>query len=380
MTRGPVAIVGAAESERIGIVPDMSALELNADASARAIKDAGLDRSDIDGVASTGPFATELAYSLGLTPRWIDNTSVGGCSYFLHLRHAAAAIASGLATTVLISHGESGRSQVGSDPLVFPPSSPMGQFEIPYGVAGFASTFTITGLRFMKERDVNHEQLAAVPVAQRRWAAANPRAFARDPLTVDDVLRSPLIAYPFHRLECCLVTDGGGALVVTSAERAADLRQPPVYVLGTGEAMEHTIVSQMADFTSSAAFRRSGGMAFAEAQLRPSDIDHLMIYDAFAHVPLYGLEDLGFVGRGEAGAFVADGHTSPGGSLPMNTNGGGLSYTHTGQYGMFALQESVRQVRGEAAAQVPGVEVSFAQGVGGAFQYAGSAVLARRLS
>jgi acetyl-CoA acetyltransferase len=374
---GEVAIVGAAETDRLGVVPELSALGLNIEASVRAIKDAGLTADDIDGVASTGAFAAEISHTLGLRPRWIDTTSVGGCSYFLHLRHAAAAIEAGMATAILISHGESGRSRVGTEPPRFPASGSLGQFETPYGVAGFATMFTVPALRFMKECDVSHEQLAMVAVAQRKWAAQNPKAYARDPVTVDDVLNSRLIAYPFHILECCLVTDGGGAIVVTSAERAADLPGKPVYVLGTGESTEHTIVSQMADFTSSRAFRDSGGMAFAEAGLTPADIDHLMVYDAFAHVPLYGLQDLGFVARGEAGAFVAEGHTSPGGKLPMNTNGGGLSYTHTGMYGMFAIQESIRQVRGVAPAQVPGAEVSFAQGVGGMFQNAGSAIFAR---
>lgn len=378
MKPGEVAIVGAAETERLGVVPDMSALQLNIDASVRAITDAGLTVNDIDGVASTGSFATEIAHSLGIRTKWVDTTSVGGCSYFLHLRHAAAAIVSGMATAVLISHGESGRSRVGMPQLVFPPSSSLGQFEIPYGVAGFATMFTVPVLRFMKEKGITHEQLASVAVAQRKWAAQNPRAMMRDAITVDDVLASKMIAYPFHVLECCLVTDGGGAIVVTSAERAADLDARPVFILGSGESSENTIVSQMADFTSSRAFRDSSSMAFAEAGLTPSDIDHLMVYDAFAHVPLYGLEDLGFVEPGESGAFVAEGHTSPGGALPMNTNGGGLSYTHTGMYGMFALQESIRQVRGEAAAQVPGVETSFAQGVGGMFQSAGSFVFANR--
>lgn len=378
MKPGEVAVVGAAESGRLGTVPDMSTLQLNLDASVRAITDAGLTVDDIDGVASTGFFATEIAHSLGIRTKWVDTTSVGGCSYFLHLRHAAAAIASGMATAVLISHGESGRSRVGMEPLAFPPSGSLGQFEIPYGVAGFATMFTIPALRFMKDKGVTHEQLASVAVAQRKWAARNPRAMKRDLITVEDVLASKMIAYPFHVLECCLVTDGGGAIVVTSAERAADLDTKPAYVLGTGESSEHTIVSQMADFTSSRAFRDSSSMAFAEAGLGTGDIDHLMVYDAFAHVPLYGLEDLGFVKPGESGAFVADGHTSPGGTLPMNTNGGGLSYTHTGMYGMFALQESIRQLRGEAAAQVPGIETSFAQGVGGMFQNAGSIIFANR--
>ena len=229
----------------------------------------------------------------------------------------------------------------------------------------------------MKETGLTHEQLASVAVAQRRWSSQVPRAKFRELISIDDVLSSPLIAYPMHLLECCVVTDGGGALVLTSAERARALPgpKPPVFVLGTGEASETPMVSMMEDFTTSKAFRLSSARAFTEARLGPADVDHLMVYDAFAHLPIYGLEDLGFVGRGEAGAFVADGNTSPGGRLPMNTNGGGLSYTHTGMYGMFLLQESVRQLRGEAAAQVPGVEVSLAQGVGGMFMAAGTAVL-----
>ncbi len=192
-----------------------------------------------------------------------------------------------------------------------------------------------------------------------------------DPITVDDVLASRLIAYPFHLLECCLVTHGGGALVITSADRAGDFPKPAVYVLGTGESAEAPMISQMADFTESRAFRLAGQAAFAEAGIGVGDVGHLMIYDAFAHVPIYGLEALGFVGKGEAGAFIADGNTEPGGRLPLNTNGGGLSYTHTGMYGMFAITEAVRQVRGEAAAQVEAPDISVVLGNGGAFATAG---------
>jgi acetyl-CoA acetyltransferase len=233
----------------------------------------------------------------------------------------------------------------------------------------------------MKETGLTHERLATVPVVQREWAARNPRAMMRDPITVDDVLASRVIAWPFHLLECCLVTDGGGALVVTSAARARDmnLRAAPVFVLGSGESIETPLVSQMADVTTSAAFRVSGAEAFAAAGVGVDDVDHLMAYDAFAHLPIYALEDLGFVGRGEAGGFIADGNTRPGGRLPVNTNGGGLSYTHTGMYGMFAIQESVRQLRGEAAAQVEGVEISVAHGVGGMFRAAGTLILSNRL-
>jgi acetyl-CoA acetyltransferase len=254
--------------------------------------------------------------------------------------------------------------------------SPWGLYEVPYGVAGLYSMFTVPFLRFMHTYGVTHEQLASVAVNQRKWAEKNERAYARDPLTVEDVVNSPFIAYPFHRSECCLITDGGGSIIVTSAERAAELPRPPVYLLGSGEAAESPIVSQMADFTSARAFRASSALAFDQAGLTTRDIDHLMVYDAFAHLPIYGLEDLGFVGRGEGAAFIADGNTLPGGSLPMNTNGGGLSYTHTGMYGMFAMQEAIRQLRGEAAAQVPDVHISFVQGVGGMFMAAASLIFA----
>jgi acetyl-CoA acetyltransferase len=187
-----------------------------------------------------------------------------------------------------------------------------------------------------------------------------------------------MVAYPFHLLECCLVTDGGGALVVTSADRAAGFPQPPVHILGTGERSETPMISQLADFTESQAFRLAGRDAFAEAGIGTSDVDHLMIYDAFAHVPIYGLEALGFVKKGEAGAFIADGNTEPGGSLPLNTNGGGLSYTHTGMYGMFAIQEGVRQIRGEAAAQIGDPNISVVLGNGGMFATAGVLVLGRQ--
>jgi acetyl-CoA acetyltransferase len=241
--------------------------------------------------------------------------------------------------------------------------------------------FTLPALRYMKEVGVTHEQLAGVAVAQRVWASRNPRAAMRDLITVEDVLASRMVAYPFHLLECCLMTDGGGALVVTSGDRAAEMTlvKPPIYLLGAGEACEAPIVSMMGDFTTSQAIRRSSRAALHEGGITHADVNHLMIYDAFAHVPLYGLEDMGFVARGEAAPFISDGNTMPGGRLPLNTNGGGLSYTHTGMYGMFAIQEAVRQLRGEAAAQVAGVEVSVVQAVGGMFTAGATLVLSNRL-
>ena len=374
-----VIIAGAAETNALGKLPDHSTLQLHLEAAVNAVADAGLRMSDIDGIATVNqPGPVQVAHALGITPSWLDGTAIGGTSFLLHVRHAAAAIRAGYARTVLITHGESGRSRVGAAPWPRGGSSMPGQFEAPYGTTGPTSTFTIPALRYMKEYGLTHEQLAYVAVAQRKWASRNPRAMFRDLITVEDVFASRVVAWPFHLLECCLVTDGGGALIVTSAERAAEFPKPPVHVLGTGESSETPMISQMADFTESRAFRLAGQAAFAEAGISPADVRHLMIYDAFAHVPIYGLEALGFVAKGEAGAFISDGNTEPGGRLPLNTNGGGLSYTHTGMYGMFAIQEGVRQIRGEAPAQVPDAEISVILGNGGMFATSGVLVLGRQ--
>jgi acetyl-CoA acetyltransferase len=375
MKRKSVAVVGAAETTRMGKIPDVSVIGLHADAALNALADCGLKPSDIDGVATAGLSPTDVAHYLGITPTWADGTQVGGCSFMLHVRHAAAAINEGLCSTVLITHGESGRSRVGGGGRFGAGGSSLaGQFEAPYGSAGPPTMFTIPVLRYLKTYGLTEEDLAWVSVIQREWAAKNPRASFKDPITVDDVLNSPMIAWPFRMLMCCLVTDGGGALVLTSAERAKDFPKKPVYVLGTGESVETPMVSQMEDFTSSKAFRVSGKKAFEEAGIRHADVDHLMIYDAFAHLPLYGLEDLGFCKPGEAAAFIRERNTAPGGRLPLNTNGGGLSYMHSGMYGMYALQESVRQMRGVAPAQVPGAKISIAHGVGGMFAASGTIV------
>ncbi|MEV0153756.1 thiolase [Micromonospora sp. NPDC050686] len=375
--RGAIAIVGAAESTDLGRIPDKSALQLHVDAALNALADAGLKPSDVDGVASAGELPNDVADYLGIVPDYLDATNVGGCSYMLHVRHAMAAISAGLCQTVLVTHGESGRSRVGMQPWAPAAQSMMGQLEVPYGPVGAPSLFPIGVRRYMAEYGMTEEQFAMVPVVQREWAARNPRAKLQAPITVDDVLASPVIADPVHLLHCCLVTDGGGALVLTSAQRARELhpRLPAVYVLGAGESSESSVVSGLRSLTSSRAIERGGRAAMRQAGIGHADVDHLMIYDAFAHVPLYGLEDLGFVGRGEAPAFVADRNTAPGGRLPLNTNGGGLAYTHTGMYGMFAIQESVRQVRGTAAAQVDGVDVSVCTGVGGMFMTSGTLVL-----
>jgi len=372
-----VAVVGAAETTELGKIPHLSQQQLHADAALNAMADAGLTAKDIDGIATAGERPTDLAYYLGITPTWVDGTSVGGCSFMLHVRHAVAAIASGQCTTVLITHGESGRSGVGRGGFPRAPASLAGQFEMPFGPTGPPTMFTLPVLRYMKDYGMTHEQLAMVAVVQREWASMNPRASFQNEISVDDVLNSKMIAYPFHLLECCLVTDGGGALILTKADRAADFPKPPVHILGTGESVETPIVSQMEDLTSSRAFKVAGACAMRDAGITHADVDHLMVYDAFAHLPIYGLEDLGFCKKGEAADFIWEQNTAPGGSLPMNTNGGGLSYMHSGMYGMYALQESVRQIRGTAPAQVVDANVSLCLGVGGMFGASGCIVFGK---
>ena len=374
MKRNSIAVVGAAETTELGVIPDLSTIGLHADAALNAMADAGLTPKDIDGVAAAGESPTATAAYLGITPTWVDGTNVGGCSFMLHVRHAAAAIESGLCTTVLITHGESGRSRIGAPRYAASPSSLAGQFETPYGVAGPPSMFTIPVLRYMKKNGATEADLAQVAVIQREWAAKNPRASRKEPITIDDVLNSTMIAWPFRKLMCCLVTDGGGALILTSADRARDFPTKPVYIMGTGESVEAPMISMMEDFTTSKAFRVSGKLAFESAGISHDDVDHLMIYDAFAHLPLYGLEDLGFCKPGEAKDFIRERNTAPGGKLPLNTNGGGLSYMHSGMYGMYALQESVRQMRGIAPAQTPGAKISVCHGVGGMFSAAGTII------
>ena len=369
------AIVGAAETEELGVIPDKSATQLHADAAIRAMEDAGIKNTDVDAVLTAGS-PTQIAEYLGIHPTYVDGTSIGGCSFMLHVAHAAAALVTKRCNVALITHGQSGRSRVGEGGRFGGgASSPSGQFEDPYGTWGAPSRFTLPFVRHMQEYGTTEEQLASVAVAQRRWAEKNPRAMMRDPIDIQDVLDSRTICWPFHLLECCLVTDGGGALIMVAAERANDFPKKPVYVAGMGESVEMTMISQMHDFTSSRAFVTSGREAFKMAEISHSDVDHIMIYDAFAHLPIFAMEDLGFMKKGEAAPWFAEMKSAPGGELPVNTNGGGLSYTHTGMYGMFAIQESVRQLRGEAAAQVDGVNVSVAHGVGGMFFAAGTLIL-----
>ncbi len=373
--RHKVAIVGASETNEIGKLPNSSMLQLHAEAAFNALDDCGLTLDDVDGLATAGPSVAQVSEYLGIIPRWADGTSAGGGSFLLHVGHAVAAIANGYADVVLITHGESGRSRVGVGGFGSGASTPGGQFEAPYGPAGPPTTFSIPIAAHMAKYGTTEEQLASVSVATRRWAEQNSRAMMRDPITVEDVLASRMIAWPLHLLNCCLVTDGGGALVLVSEERAKDFPKKPVYVLGRGESVAHTNVSQMRDFTEWTGAHVSGKDAFEMAGVSRSDIDHAMFYDAFSHTPMYALEGLGFVGPGESGPFFEEMRTAPGGEFPLNTNGGGLSYTHTGMYGMFAIQESVRQLRGEADAQVDGVEVGIVHAPGGMFSLTSTLIL-----
>jgi acetyl-CoA acetyltransferase len=380
------AIVGAAETDRIGRLPHLSRLGLHAEAARNALADAGLALSDVDGLFSAPAGPNELSEYLGLTPRHVDGTSVGGCSYMIFVRHAVAAIAAGYCDVALIVHGESGRSGLDM-PGLDGPASPGGQFELPFGTRGAPTTYALPVLRHFHDYGTTKRQMSHVPAATREWALLNPRAMMHDkgPVTPEDVEASPMVCYPFNLLDCCLVADGGGALVVTSAARAADLRRKPIHILGTGEATAHRQIAMMRDFTTSDATVLSGRAAFAEAGLAPGDIDHLMLYDAFSFTPMLFLEDLGFVPKGESGPFLAATErragrtiypTGPGGALPMNTNGGGLSYCHSGRYGMYALIEAVSQLRGTAGArQVQGIETSLVHGPGRQFAAAGTVIL-----
>jgi acetyl-CoA acetyltransferase len=378
--KGKAAIVGVAESDQIGKVPDKPALMLHAEAARSALAEAGLTKQDVDGLFTAGVSTLELGEYLGIEPHFTDSTSVGGSSFVIHLAHAAGAITTGRCTVALITHGESGRSRVGMPPRASSPQSLSGQFEAPYGLPLPVGAYAMACTRHMHEYGTTKEQLAEIAVATRKWAMLNPKALMRDPITIDDVLNSRPIAYPFNLLDCCLVTDAGGAAVVTSLERARDCRQTPVVILGVGEGHDHAMISQMPSLTSFAA-RHSGRDAFTMAGVTHTDLDLALIYDSFTYTVLLSLEELGFCGKGEGGAFVSGQRTAPGGDFPMNTNGGGLSYTHPGMYGMFAIIETARQLRGDyrdqGIRQVPDAELALVHGTGGVLSSAGTAILGR---
>lgn len=354
-----IAIAGAAESELGEVGPGVRPADLMVQAARRALADAGLAPAEVDGVfAATSqlPMAPlSLAEELGLRGvRYTDGTQLGGSSPLAHLDHARAAIGAGLCEVALVAYGSTQRSAGrGSIP------TEISDWEAPYRPMLPVAAYALAAARHMHEFGTSREQLAEVAVSARAWARepGNERAWSRGPLSVADVLASPLVCDPLSVRDCCLVTDGGGALVVVSAARARTLRPPPVHVLGVATAHSHRHISAMPDLVRTAA-AQSGARAFAEAGLAPADVEAAELYDAFTITPILFLEDLGFCEKGEGGAFVAGGRIAPGGALPVNTNGGGLSYGHPGMYGLTLLVEAVRQVRG-------GRDVVLAHGNGG---------------
>jgi acetyl-CoA acetyltransferase len=377
---GKVAIVGVDESDQIGLVPDKSAIQLHAEAARNALRDAGLTFRDVDGLFTAGVSSVEIGEYLGIEPTYTDCTSVGGSSFVIEVGHAATAIAAGLCNVALITHGESGRSRVGMPPRPSAPQRMAGQFEEPFGIPQPVGSYALACSRHMHQYGTTKEQLAEIAVATRKWAALNPKAYFRDPITVEDVLSSRLISWPFNLLDCCLVTDAGGAVVLTSAERARDCRATPILVLGFGEGHDHQMISQMPDLTHGPA-RISGPRAFAMAGVTHDDIDVAEIYDSFTYTVLLTLEDLGFCAKGEGGAFVSGQRTAPGGDFPLNTNGGGLSYTHPGMYGIFTILEGVRQLRHDYAdqgqRQVADAKIALVHGTGGVLSATGTVILGR---
>jgi acetyl-CoA acetyltransferase len=365
LRRGSVAIVGAAESDLGAVAPNMSPIDLMAQATRRALDDCGLELTDIDGIfAATTQARSPTLYLreyLGIEPRYADNTMIGGSSFESHIGHAQAAIQNGLCDVALITYGSTQRtiSRASASPREFNP------YESVYKPFLPASAYALAASRHMHQYGTTREQLAEVAVAARQWALMNPRAWEKEPLTIEQVLNARMVSYPFTVRDCCLVSDGGGALIMVSAERAKSLKSKPAYVLGVGEYLSHNSISNMADLTVSGA-ARSGPLAFGMAGLEPADVKAIELYDAFTINTILFLEDLGFCPKGEGGRLVQHGGIAPGGKLAVNTNGGGLSYCHPGMYGIFLLIEAVRQVRGSRGpAQVRNCDVALAHGNGG---------------
>jgi acetyl-CoA acetyltransferase len=374
-----VAIVGAALSD-CGRVDDKTAFELHQQATARAVADAGLTKDDIDGFMSSGLGTLapiEVGEYMGIRPSWADSTSVGGSTWEFMVEHAYAAIATGLVDVVALTYGSTARAdlkkRLRSANLSFGTRGPV-QFEVPFGHTLIAK-YAMVARRHMHEFGTTIEQLAEIAVSTRYNASLNPDAYHTDPITIDDVLESRMIADPLTKLHCCVRSDGGGAIILAGEERARDCAKAPVWVLGTGEAASHTTMSEWEDFTESPCVR-SGEQAFGRAGITPDDVDVCQIYDAFTPMVLLTVEGLGFCKKGEGGPFVEDGKLRVGGALPTNTDGGGLSACHPGMRGIFLLVEATRQLRGECGPrQVPDAEIACVNGTGGWFSSAGTVIL-----
>jgi acetyl-CoA acetyltransferase len=374
-----VAIAGVALSD-VGRVDDKSPYQLMAQASRRALAEAGLSPADIDGLASTGQGTlppVDVGEYLGLRPRWIDSTAVGGAAWEVMASHAVDAINSGHADVVLLTYGSTARADLRKGlrgaSINWGARGPL-QWEAPYGHT-LISKYAMAARRHMFRYGTTIEQLAEVAVSARFNAADNPDAYYRDPITIDDVLSGPMIADPFTKLHCCIRSDGGAAAVLVNAERVKDLPSRPVWVLGAAETTSHMLTSQWDDLTVGPA-AVSGPLAFARAGVSPADVDVAELYDAFTYMLLLTLEDLGFCPKGEGGRFVQEGSLCIGGQLPTNTDGGGLSACHPGQRGLFLLVEAVRQLRGECGPrQVADAKIACVSGTGGWFCSNGTMIL-----
>jgi acetyl-CoA acetyltransferase len=374
-----VAIVGAALSD-CGRVDDKTPYELHYQATTRALDDAGLRREDIQGFMSTGTGALapiEVAGYLGIRPQWVDGTNVGGSVWEFMVEHAVAAIAAGYVDVVAITYGSTSRSDLKKGlrtaNLTFGGRGPE-QFESLYGHTLIAR-YAMAAQRHMHEFGTTIEQLAEIAVSTRYNASLNPDATHRQPITIDDVQNSRMIADPLTQLHCCIRSDGGGAVILVSEDRARDCAKAPVWVLGTGEAISHTAMGDWPDFTESACVD-SGRRAFGQAGVSPADIDVCQLYDSFTPTVLMTLEGLGFCEKGAGGSFVEGGTLRVGGALPTNTDGGGLSACHPGMRGMFLLVEATRQLRGECAdRQVDDAQLACVNGTGGWFSSAGTVIL-----
>jgi acetyl-CoA acetyltransferase len=371
--RGRTAVVGAA-TFGVGRAPGFEAIDLAAHASLLALAEAGLRPRDVDALFIAQPQDTlaTLSFSeyLGIQPKITDNNRSGGSAFLLHLEHAALALDAGLCDVALLAYGSnqataSGKLQQTSRPSVY---------EAPYRPLRPISSYALAAARHMHVYGTTKRQLAEVAVAARRWAQLNPEAVARDELTLDAVVNARMVSDPLGTRDCCLVTDGAAAIVMTRADRAAHHHARPVYLLGAAAAVTHADIASMPDLTITAA-AQSGARAYAQAGVRPADIDVAQLYDAFTINTILFLEDLGFCAKGEGGAFVEGGRIAPGGSLPVNTSGGGLSYCHPGMFGLFTIVESVRQLRGEAGErQIKDARLALAHGNGGVLSSQATAI------
>ena len=375
LTRGSTAIVGAAESDLGQVADGLSVFDLMAQGVHRALDDCGLKLKDIDGLfcatTQSRMSVLGLAEYLGINPPFLGSTIVGGSSFEYHVAHAVSAIEQGLCEVAVIAYGSTQRS-VGRKQASVREVNP---YETPFKPFLPSSAYALAASRHMHQYGTTREQLAAVAVAAREWALLNPKAWEKKPLSIADVLAARMVSYPFTVRDCCLVTDGGGAIILTSAARAKSLKKKPVYVLGCGQSATHANITSMPDLTVTGALT-SGKAAYDMAKLGPAEIDVIELYDAFTINTILFLEDLGFCKKGEGGAFVSGGRIGPKGSVPVNTNGGGLSYCHPGMYGLLILIEAVRQLRGECGVrQVAGCEVGLVHGNGGVLSSQATVIL-----